>query len=411
MFSRRHWIPPWGLLFAQLCHGLSWVLALWIALRVGVTGVSLPEIAWVHLVALGWFTIAALSILLHAIPSFVDVEWRYESAARGAIAVAAASIAAMVVALLAVPSAIGWSASALAGAMFVYLVTAFATLARAYRSPERVARAVARAFGGSFAVFAVVVALGALMAWMLSGAAVPPWVAQLPRAHANLALFGWLTLLIFGVSARTLRPIAGDRSRFPLLHIVYGTAMLLGAPVLAVGTALPNAAVAWTGGALIALAATCYIADVADVLLRATVPHRPPQAFVALGLVWLAVAVFVGAGVLAGAPWQSAFAFVLLAGWVAHMVNAHMLHIGVRLISTVYRGEDDDTRPEELLDARLSWFVFACMQVAVAAIGSGLLLGNGDACAAGAAAGIVGWGAMIAAFVRARARAQALPIV
>lgn len=369
---------------------------------------SLPEVAWIHLVALGWVTVTALSILLHAIPAFVDVTWRYETLARYALAVAAVAIAALVVALLWAPLALGIVATILAVALMTYLVTAWTTLAQAFRSADRVDRAVARAFAVTLALFGAVVVLGAAVSWMLAGARVPAWVGRLPPAHANLALFGWLTLLIYGVSARTLRPITGNRSSRPVLHIVVGTTTLLGAPLLAIGSAAESSWLLWLGGALVAAGAAAYFVDVTVLLSRATVTHRPPQAFVAAGLLWLAVAMLLGAGVLAGIPWQAAFGFVVLAGWVGQLVNAHIFHIGVRLIATIRRGEDDETRPQELLDAQLAWCVFAAMQAAVALAAAGLVSGNAAAVAAGTALGLLGWIAMVAALAKAGRHAVAI---
>lgn len=402
VFERRHWIPPLGLVFGQLCHGLSWLLAVWIALRVGTASIALAEIAWIHLVALGWMTVTALAVLLHAIPAFAEVTWRCETLARYALAVAAGLVAALVVALLWAPPALGIVATLLACSLFVYLATAYMTLEQTAHSPDRVDRAVARAFALTFGVFAIAIALGVTIAWMLAGARVPLWVAQLPPAHASLALFGWLTLLIYGVSARTLRPITGNRSNLPKLHIFDGAATLAGALLLALGAAITVSWLVWLGGALVAAGAVVYIVDVTLLLARATVAHRPPQAFVAAGLVWLAFAMVLGAGVLAGRSWQVAFGFVLLAGWVGQMVNAHIFHIGVRLIATIYRGEDDETRPEALLDARLAWLVFGAMQLAVAAVAAGLLAGIAPVAAAGAAIGFIGWMVMMTALVRAR---------
>jgi hypothetical protein len=66
----ERWIPPEGLIFGQLAHGASWILFLALAMRdLSVTG--LPALGWVHLVA--------LSILIHVIPAFTNVTWRWES--------------------------------------------------------------------------------------------------------------------------------------------------------------------------------------------------------------------------------------------------------------------------------------------------------------------------------------------
>ncbi len=382
------------------------MLALWIALRIGVGGLSLAEIGWIHLVALGWLTMTALSILLHAIPSFLDVDWRFESLARYSLGFFAAAVTAFVIAFLAAPELLWIVAIAVALTLIVYLATAGLTLHQALRSTDRIARAVARAFAITFFLLFVAIVLGAASAWIFSELSRPAWLFAIPPAHGSIALFGWLTLLIYGVSARTLRPITGNRSQHPMLHIVTGTATLIGAVLLAGGTASRIAWLAWLGGGSIAAGAIAYAADVASILAGATVRYRVPQCFIAVAVAWLGVTLALGAGVLAGMPWQAAFGFVMLAGWAGQMVNGHIFHIGVRLVSTIYRGDDDETPPEELLDPARPWLAFAAMQLAVACVAAGLVFESAPLTAAGAICGVAGWLAIVAAIARARSSAE-----
>lgn len=402
---KRHWIPPLGLAFGQLCHGGSWLLALWIALRVDAAGSSLHEVAWVHLVALGWLTTTALSILLHAIPAFTDVRWRYEGTARTALFFFGAAVVAFVAAFFVSPQRLFAIAAVLGATLTIYLATAWLTLGAAMRSTDRVDRAVARAFAATLLLLFITMLLGVGSASLFGAIATPEWVARLPGAHAGVALFGWLTLLIYGVSARTLRPIAGNRTRRPMLHVITGTATLFGALLLATGNGSAIAWLSWLGGGLIAAGAAAYIVDVAAIISGSTVTYRPPQCFVAAGVIWLAAALVLGAGVLAGRPWGAPFVFVMLAGWAGQMVNGHILHIGVRLIATIYRGDDDETEPRELLDARRPWLAFAAMQIAVALVAAGLVSQIGTVTSAGAAIGLVGWAILMGALASARQRA------
>ncbi len=402
---RRHWIPPLGLAFGQVSHGLSWLLALWIAVGIGVGGLSLPEIGWIHLVALGWLTMTALSILLHAIPSFLDVGWRFEGVARYSLAFFGAAVAAFVIAFLAAPVLLWIVAIVVALSLTVYLATAEITLGRAMRSGDRITKAVARAFAIALFLLFVAALLGAASAWIFSELQRPAWLFAIPAAHGSIALFGWLTLLIYGVSARTLRPITGNRSQRPMLHIVTGTATLIGAVLLAAGTAARIPLLAWFGGGAIAAGAIAYAADVASILAGATVTHRAPQLFVGAAVAWLGVALVLGGGILAGMSWQAAFGFAMLAGWAGQMVNGHIFHIGVRLIATIYRGDDDETPPEDLLDRRLPWSAFVAMQLAVACVAAGLIFESTALAAAGAALGVLGWLAIVTALAGARLRA------
>jgi len=406
MFARRHWIPPGGLLFAQACHGLSWILMLWIAMSAGVGALSAPVLAWVHLVALGWFTVAALSILLHVVPAFTGLRWRSEQIARAALALFAIASGAFVVSLLLDVRFAGIAAAVIFIGLLGYVLVAWWTLSAA-SGLERTERAIARAISITLLMLVTVASLGLLLSFFASGTLSGDWIARLPAAHANLGFYGWLSLLVYGVSARTIRPICGTKSRFAWVHVVVGTSTLAGAPVLAIGLGLGSALVMWIGAALLGLGALAYIADIVDILIRATESHRPPQAFIAAAIAWLLLAAALGAAVLAGRPLAFAYGFAVLIGWIGQLVNAHTFHIGTRLIATVYRGEDDETRPAELLDRRLSWTSFGLFQAAVASIVCGLAFENAAVVGWGAVAGTAAWLAMIANLALARARARA----
>lgn len=408
MFARRHWIPPGGLLFAQACHGLSWILLLWIALNVGVDTLSAPAFAWIHLVALGWFTVAALSILLHVIPAFTGLQWRLERVARASLVVFAVAIGAFVLSLLVHARFAGISATAIFIGLLCYVAVAWRTLGAA-RGSERTERAIARAISITLLMLVVVASLGLLLSFFVSGTLDGTWIARLPAAHANLGFFGWLSLLVYGVSARTVQPICGAKPRFVWVHVIVGTSTLVGVPVLAIGLGLGNLLVIWFGGGLLAFGALTYIAGMTDILIRATESHRPPQAFMAASIAWLLLAVALGATLVAGRPLALAYGFVVLIGWIGQMVNAHTFHIGMRLIATVYRGDDDETRPQELLDQRLTWASFGLFQAAVASTACGLAFDSVVLVGCGAVAGIAAWLAMLLNLTIARARGRVIP--
>lgn len=400
-------------MYAQLGHGFSWLLILWAAWTGNLTG-GLYGFAWIHTIALGWVTMAALGVLQHALPAFVDVEPRAQTPARWSIVFYGIGVAALLYGFLGQPRALAGAGALILAALIVYVACAFITLAQAMRgkrpsagSGQAVQRAVARAFSGTFVFLLATAIIGFGLAWMLSGRAAPAWVATLPPAHGNLGVLGWLSLLIFGVSMRTLRPITGGATRFRWMHIVVGSCALFGVPLLAAGLSTGNATLWWIGGALFALGALGYAFDTFDILRRATNPHRPPQAFVAVSVLWFLCAMVLGGYVLAGKPWGDAYFFVLLIGWAGQMVNAHLYHIGIRLLSTIYRGEDDETPPQELLENRLTWYSFLAFQLAIAAILIALLRSDNALAARGAIFGLTGWIAMAANVLAARARAKA----
>lgn len=403
MFSRRHWVPPGALIFAQLSHGASWFLLIWAGLAGSVSAISFPAIAWIHTVVLGSGTTAAMGVLLHVIPRFSDVRWRAENLARYSLFFFCAGVVIFVGALLLQPDLAIFGAGVIVLALLAYAAAALATLAQAFRG-ERTERAIARALLITLLLLLVTALLGlALSAW-LSGYA-GAWIAALPAAHGNLGLLGWLSLLIFGVSVRTVRPITGARSRFPAAHIIVGSFTLIGVVLLTIGLAAVPALV-WPGAILFACASLVYAFDLLDVLRRAIGPFTAPRAFLLAAVCWLLCALVLGAGTLAGRPWQLAYGFVLMTGWLMQMINAHIYHIGVRVMLTAYRGEDDETRPQTVLDARLSWLSFAAFQLAVASGLIGLIVQQAGAVSTGGALGAAGWLAMMANLAVARSRAR-----
>ncbi len=399
----RHWISPGALGFAQLSHGASWVLLAYVAVRAGIN-LSAPALAWIHLVALGWFSTAALAILIHVIPAFTDLEWSYEPLARWALAPFALGVVFFVAAWLIAPSRIAFGGAVITMALAGYLFAASTTLLKGRRllGTERV---VSGALELTLGLLAATAALGVVMLMTLAGAAPSSWLMWMPAVHATAGFYGWLSLLVFGVSVRTIRPIAGVSSRFRWIHIAVGALMPAGMAVVATGLALGARSVEKLGAVCLAFAVAAYVFDLGATLSRATVPHRPPQAFIAAALGWLVVSSVLGGGILLGAPWQNAYGFIFLIGWVGQIVNAHMFHIGVRLIATIYRGDDDETLPAELLDARLSWSAFGGMQAAVALCGWGLLRASPAYVASGAIVGFLAWCAIAGNLVVARSRA------
>lgn len=348
---------------------------------------------------------AALAILLHAIPNFVDVQWRGETFARWLLVAYGISVAVLLYGFLVNTRALGPAGDLLLCAIGLYIATALATLAGAMKG-ERIQRAVARAFAGTLMFLFASAIMGYGLASFLAGRGFF-WAAALASAHAALGTLGWLSLLIFGVSMRTFRPITGEATRFRWMHIVVGSLAVIGVPMLAAGLASANMVLAWIGGAMFAVAAAGYAFDAVDILRRATVTHRPPQAFIAASIMWFLLALIMGGGVLGGKDWQGAYMFVLLMGWIGQMVIAHFHHIGVRLIATMYRGEDDETPPDALLQSRLSWFTFGAFQIAIALCVVGLLEHKLSLVARGSVFGFAAWIAMTANMFAARLSAAA----
>jgi len=402
---RQPWIPPSGLIPAHLAHGVSWVL-LWQLARRQMFSASMPAFAWIHLVALGWLSLIALSVLLFVAPQFTGAAWIGERWARLGLGMFAVGTYALVVAFWTSGTTWLWLAAALVVVgLGVYVVAAIMTLGGVLSSTGTDA-AIARAFVVIFLFLLVAAILGIVMARSLVSGEVS-MLATTARAHASLAAIGWLTLLVMGVSTRTLGPITGQRSPRRWVHILASGLVTLGALVLGVAPWTGNA-LEWIGTLACVVGLVIYALDVLFLALAATVPHRPPQAFVVASIGWLFITCLLAVAVLRGntnaAP---ACVFVGLIGWIGQMVIAHLHHIGIRLIATMTRGDDDETLPEALLSARLSWSSLALFQVAVACGVLGLLTSRADIVIVAAFSGGLGWFAMTANIIRAVSAANA----
>jgi len=315
------WIPPQALVFGQLAHGASWIVLLVLATH-GVTGLSLPALGWVHLVALGWLTMIALSVLVHVIPAFTDVVWRWETLARRSLTVYAVGVLVLVAGFCSGATPIlPWGGTIVALGLLGYAIPAAVTLAAAFRN-GRVEAAIARALGATLTFLLLAAGLGVSLTWTLGGRLPATILVAGAPIHAALGLIGWLTVLIMGVSARTVGPIAGARSVQPWRHVTAGSAQVLGMVVVGAGFGLRSPTLLWSGTVVLGFGVAVYVVDLAGILRRATVRHRPPQAFMAAAALWLLVTFILGVGALRGSPWGPAFVYVVLMGWLGQMVNA-----------------------------------------------------------------------------------------
>ncbi len=245
--QQRHWIPPGGLLAGFAAHGISWIVLLLLALR-GSFAIDLPALAWIHLVVLGWLTMIALSVLIHVVPTFTDAPWKDELIPRRALGVYALGVAAFIAALWwSAVWLLPWAATLIVVALVVYAIVAIRTLAQAY-AQSRVEAAIARALTVTFGSLLVTAALGVSLAWMLAGRVTGSALGtSLPQIHAAFGTMGWLTVLVMGVSTRTVRPITGARPRFAFAHPIAGGAVLGGLIILVTASALQQPALGMGG--------------------------------------------------------------------------------------------------------------------------------------------------------------------
>ena len=400
MKASRFWIPPLPLVAGLAFQVLAWCLVL----RHAVSPSFGLELAWVHAVALGWLTLTALAILLHVIPGFTDLAWRAEGVARIAVLVVCVAAFALVVSFAAnAPAGVGYAATLLAAAIVLYAASAIWTLSGP--APDRRSATIARGLAIAIAALVATALLGGALAMAFAGS--DPRLFAAAPSHAVLGIVAWLTILVTGVSSRTFRPLLGAQSRWPLAHVIAGAGVFVGA-VVAAASAPWSLAVFRAGMLIASIGASAYAIDAADILRRAQSPHRAARAFVTASILWLAIAIALGLAATWGAPVAPAAVVVALAGWLGQMVNAHLHHLGIRVVSTFVLGEDDETRPWTLLAPGLSWAAFGTAQVAVLCTALRSIGAPPVFAWFGGAAGLLATVAMIANASTAVRRARAL---
>lgn len=396
------WIPAEPLVFAQLSLLASWVL-LFIAGERGDVAQSPIGFAWIHAVVLGWLTCTALAFLVHVLPTFTDVPLRFARLARNALWLFEAGTVAIVAGFAFwAPVAILAGGAAVGLAVTLALVSLLATAAQAMRSADRTTRAVARAFFVVFALLGVTVGLGVAMSVGLARGSA--FVARLAPLHGAIGTIGWLALLVAGVSMRTYNVLLG-RTVSRTAHIATSTLVLAGLTTWVVGRLVPDTVAAVAGGVLLGLGALTALAATAHAALGSRVAHRLPREFVVAATFWLCVAIAYGGAALAGLDVAPALLFAILLGWIGQNVNAHMMHVGIRLLSTLVISGDDETRPVELLDRRLGVASFWLYQAAVACGVAGLTIGNASLLEVGGVTGFAGTLASLANVASAGRRA------
>ncbi|HVA26925.1 MAG TPA: hypothetical protein VNF68_02030 [Candidatus Baltobacteraceae bacterium] len=373
----RGWIPPVPLALGALFGALSWALVV----LYGVTPSFGIALAWIHAVALGSFTTIALSVLIHVVPGFTDLSWRGKTLARWSGALLPFAAAGFVVSF-ASAFGLGVTTFGLASALLILLYTGAAIATLSQQTPDPAEQAIARAFLLVMLFLGLAAILGGVLAYGYGGGNAR--LLQFAPEHGAVAIVGWLTLLTMGVSARTFRPILGSEARWRPMHIASNSAMLVGAIAIPLALGFGNATLTRVAFAIALVGAIAYAGDGLDRVRRARTPNGPAHAFIVASLVWL---LFAATAALLGA--YDLAVVTALAGWLGQMINAHLHHIGVRVIATTVAGDENETRPWELLDARLSWTTVVLAQLAVVLLVSAVATNFASGYIASGCAGLV----------------------
>ncbi|MCZ7590100.1 MAG: hypothetical protein M5U27_14845 [Gaiella sp.] len=312
---------------ALLCWLAATISFVDAAPQLAAAGVAAPEVLLaVHLVGLGFLPLAVTGAVLHVLPTLLR---NHASQARGWTALPLLCAGPVLAYAIAHGyDTVTWVAAAVETAGF--LVVAWELVALVVGAPHD-RMLLASRFGVLLATFhaAVALAVGA-------GLAEQGWKPLLgiphDRAigiHLNLAVLGWLTLLIVTVG-RTLTPMlslapAAARRRLPVEELVLTGGLWL----LVAGLAFGEQAL-MLAGALLALAA---IGVFAVLTARIGREHRldgleGPLTHVVTGMFFLLQAAILGVGMLLGldaSPARlTAYVVALLVGWAAGVTLGHL---------------------------------------------------------------------------------------
>lgn len=388
------WLPPVPLVLGHLAHAASWglLVAFWAA---GKRFDSLAGFAWPHMAGLAWLSVISLSVLFHVVPGFLDVRIPAERFARVGVALAWLGGVGLAVAFwLERTPWLPWAgAVAIAGILASGVPLGLAILSHQPESQGTSKPApLVPAFLAVMGSLLLAALLGGYLATALAGLVPGTWFVGILPSHAHLAAGGWLSLLVFGVSTRTMRRILGAPAG--KLHgaasgVFFAGVLLLGLAWLAPGSS--SAWISWIGGVLAALGALLYAAETAGRIARARGRHRGPRLFIGASAFYLGITAILGLGTLGGLPWGRGYAFLAIAGWIGQMLNGHLLHIATRFLLTMARGPDDETEPVDVLSPRLTTAAWLLFQAAVlAGTAAGLAL-RADLAALSGALGLAGW--------------------
>lgn len=417
--SLSRWTPAY---FAVSLGGLLLAEAM-MAAGIGYPHLGLRDPATlviVHLVLIGWLSLAMAGALLQFVPVLIA----RPLVAEGLVLPVLGAICGGVFLLCGGFAVLaGWIEAPLdmLGAAAALLVTGFGMLVfilvrtlAAARPVELVGRF---AFVGLACLIAVVLS-GALFAVRLSGRG-GDWLARFGEAmpfHAMLGMGGWLGLITFGVSYRL----------FAMFMVSPDTAVKQGKRVIGMGVAaaalllagllgfLPTSTAIVAGATVYAGAVAFYGADVRALLrqrrrkaLELNMAASLPALFaLAAGTALLSVAIWFEAG----EDLIAAGSFILVFGWLSGMTLAQLCRI-VPFITwiEVYAprlGRGGVPRVGELLAARRAALWFAIYYIGVGAGALALMVSAAGVFQAMMGAVLVGTTGIAVELVRARRLAE-----
>ena len=294
-------------------------------------------VALTHTITLGWITMAIMGATYQLVPVVLERPIWSERIARWQLAIVALAVTGMVVHFyLGTWPGLAAAAAMLAAGIGLYLLN----LAVTFRGLGR--------RGSGLRIVTTWTATARLMVMGLTGLALTTLfglslaanhlVRLLPgeffptlHAHVHLALLGWVTPMMLGVSARVypmflLAPSAGPwTSRLQIRAVAFGVPALvvglLGVPGLTLLGTLAVAVAALVHGSWVVRMVRARKRPELDWGLRFTITAT---AFLGPAIV---LGVAIAAGALAGPRAALAYAVVVLGGWISLTIVGMMLRI------------------------------------------------------------------------------------
>jgi hypothetical protein len=285
-------------------------------------------LALTHTVTLGWVTVAIMGASYQLIPVVLERPIWSERLARWQLAIVAVAVTGMVAHFyLGTWPGLAAGAGLLAVGIALHLLNVGLSL-RGFTQWTFTARLIALGYGG----LALTTLFGCALALNRLWPFLPAEFLPTLHAHVQLALFGWVTPMVFGISARVypMFLLAPAPRRWESLLQLWGLASGVPAVVLGLLTAVPGLLV--LGALAVTVAASAHAAWV----LETTRGRKRPGLDWGLRFALTATAFLVPAAVLgvalaadrlSGPRVALAYAVVTLGGWVSLTIVGMMLKI------------------------------------------------------------------------------------
>jgi len=372
-----------GLLASYVAVGLAGWIAAAVALLVAAPELaardplaSQPVLA-AHLVALGLLPFAVTAASFHLLPVLLRNDIKHPRRLQVALPLLAGGF--LVAAGLAFDRAgLVWPGATMTAAGLALVLAELLGLVR--RAPRNRTLVVSRTgVVISCLHVAAALALGALVFSHgdapVAGISHERWVL----AHLQLAVFGWLTVLIVTVG-RTLGPMLAQAPAAPVRRFPWSeVALTAGLWTLLAGVLTASTPAALAGGWLILLTLALFARQMVRVARTRRTGLEAPLAHLLTGVIFLLQAAILGAAVLLGAaaPRTGLVAYVvlLLLGWAGGVTLGH---IGKLLSLSLWVWWPPGPRPKQsALYPRRAWLAeAAAYAIGVELLGAGALAGN-----------------------------------